>query len=224
MQRCYDLEKHQKTSTCKKISKRRENERKQDLQAEADKVEFFINGKKIERVHRFKYLGRWLCDNDDDTGCIMENIKKARQRWNNIANILKREGANAECMGKFYLVIVQSVLLYGADSWVITARNMGKLQSFHNRVLRHITGEHIRKQVDKWYYPNHADLMSKTKLLPIEKYIERRRGTLRRYLHINRRELLQEAEAVGRHCYDPNKVLWWKQTWIEKCDFQALNK
>ena len=75
-----------------------------------------VNGKVIERVHKFKYLGRWLADDNDDTYSIMDNLKKARQKWNCLVLILKREGANAVCMARFYMVIVKAVLLYGADS------------------------------------------------------------------------------------------------------------
>ena len=145
-QRCYDLIKHQKTSTCMKNRRRRGNEEKQTLQAKGNRITFKVNGKDIERVSRFKYLGRWFSDNDNNTYSIIDNIKKARGRWNCLASILKREGANAVCMGRFYLTIVQAVLLYGADSWAIEERNMRKLESFHNRAIRYITGKHIQKK------------------------------------------------------------------------------
>ena len=103
---------------------RKENEKKAVLQMEAERTQFFVNGKPIERVRRFKYLGRWLDEKDDDTFAIGENIKKARAQWNCLAKILKREGANAVCMGRFYMAIIQAVLLYGADSWAINDRNM----------------------------------------------------------------------------------------------------
>ena len=52
-------------------------------------------------------------------------------------------------MAKFYMVIVQSVLLYGADSWVITKKHWRMLWSFHNRAARHMMNMHIKKSV-KW--------------------------------------------------------------------------
>ena len=217
-----NLNKHQTSDTCKKLRKRRDNEKKQNLQAEAENAEFRINGKLIEKVHHFKYLGRWLSDNDDDSKCILENLRKARSRWNSIANILKREGANADCMGRFYQVIVQSVLLYGADSWAINNRNMKRLQSFHNRVIRHITGKHICKKGDRWEYPNHEELYKRAKILPIEKYIERRRGTLWRYLQENRPELLEDSKQTKHHCHDPNKILWWNQKFLERKELNSF--
>ena len=43
---------------------------------------------------------------------------------NSIAKKMKREGADAVCMAKIYLAVVQAVLLDGADSWVLSDRNM----------------------------------------------------------------------------------------------------
>ena len=162
----------------------------------------------IERVHKFKYLGRWLADNDNDTYSITDNLKKARQKWNCLALILKKEGANAVCIAHFYMVIVKIVLLYGADSWMLTERNLKRLKSFHDRAVRYITGYHIKKKRDEWEYPNHQQLLKESKLLPIEKYLERRRGTLRKYLETSRKDLLRKAKKMRQHKYNLKKVIW----------------
>ena len=146
-----------------------------------------MNGKKLQRVKQFCYLGRIFTENDDDSTCIQENLKKARKRWNRVGKILKTEGANPKVMAKFYLTIVQAVLLYGADSWVIKAKEAVALRSFHRRAVRYMTGCHIRKLQDgKWSYPSHEKLLKECGLLEIDMYIQRRRGTLRKYLETNR--------------------------------------
>ena len=98
-----DLKKHEKTDICQKARRRRNFETKQDRQAEADDVNFWVNERKLEKVREFQYLGQILCDDDDDTRCIKDNLNRARARWNSVAKILKREGASAICMGKFLL-------------------------------------------------------------------------------------------------------------------------
>ena len=60
-------------------------------------------------------------------------------------------------------------------------------------------------------------------LLPINTYVERRRGTLRKYLELNRKDLLTKALNTKKHCYDVNKILWWDQKWIEKGDMKNIN-
>ena len=150
-------------------------------------------------------------------------MKRARQKWNSIARILKREGANAKTMAKFYLAIVQAVLLYGADSWTITKKNLIQLRSFHHRAVRYMTGKHIRKiGENEWEYPDHGYLLEKCQLFPIDTYIERRRGTLRKYLEENRKELFENAKQTKLSARNPHKVLWWKQRWIEKSEMNEL--
>ena len=126
-----------------------------------------MNGTKLKRVKQFRCLGRIFTEDDNDSVCIQGNLKNARKRWNCVAKILKTEGANAKCMAKFYITIVQAVLLYGADSWVVTQRDLAKLRSFHNRALRYITGRHIRKRSEiSWEYPNHTVLLNGMQTVP----------------------------------------------------------
>ena len=46
-------------------------------------------------MKKFKYLERMLRQDDDDTQKKVRQIKKAQLSWENIAGILKGEGANA---------------------------------------------------------------------------------------------------------------------------------
>ena len=180
-------------------------------------MRFYVNGGEIERVAVFRYLGRLLAENDNNTECIRTQIKKARARWNAVARMLKRVGANVFIISRFYLAIVQAVLLYGADSWTVSARNMEVLERFHERVVRHITGCHIKRGAQGvWTYPDHEALLQKCGLWPIGVYIERRRGTLRKYLEENKVELLEDVEALSAPARDPHRVLWWRQPWISR--------
>ena len=120
-------------------------------------------------------------------------------------------------MAIFYLRIVQAVLLYGADSWTLSKRDIRALESFHKRAIRHITGCHIRRDADGvWSYPDHDALMKMCGLLPIGTYVERRRGTLRRYLEDARPELLAEVNKLHAAPRDAHRVLWWNQAWITR--------
>ena len=56
-------------------------------------------------------------------------------------------------MARFYMAIVQAVLLYGADSWALSAADNLKLDRFHKRAVRHMMGCHIQKDSqDNWSY------------------------------------------------------------------------
>lgn len=49
------------------------------------------------------------------------------------------EGAKSKVMGMFYKAVVQSVLLYGSETWVLTKANYDILNSFHVAVRRKIS-------------------------------------------------------------------------------------
>jgi hypothetical protein len=94
-------------------------------------------------VKEFKYLGRVLERNDNDWPARNRNLKRARITWGRIGIILSKERADIKSMTSIYKAILQAVLLYGAESWVITTGMQQKLESFHHRCSRYITGQHI---------------------------------------------------------------------------------
>ena len=57
-----------------------------------------------------------------NTKATDNQLTKAQQQWNAISRMPKREGANALTIANFYMAAVHAVLLYGADSWVITKK------------------------------------------------------------------------------------------------------
>ena len=69
-------------------------------------MEYTINGEKIERVKEFRYLERILKEDDDDSRCIEDRLKRSRSRYWRIAKLLKREGPNSFQMGRFYMSVV----------------------------------------------------------------------------------------------------------------------
>ena len=214
-----NIPRHQKTKTCLRLRKKRENERLQDLQVEGDDVRIMVYGKEIERVEEFNYLGRILTSDDNDTKAIENQIKKARAKWNSIASILKREGADAKTMATFYRTVIQAVLLYGAESWCVSETNLRKLRAFHHRAVRYMTGRHIRKLGEgRWEYPNHEQLRKKCELLRIEEYIEKRKGNLRTFLMKERKELWEEVKKTRPPARDVKKILWWEQNLVSTED------
>ena len=83
-------------------------------------------------------------------------------------------------MSIFYKVpvIVLKVLLYGSESWVLTDHIKRKLNSFHNRCARFITGRHITKVDDQWHYPETKQTLELAHVLPVEDYIIKRKNTI----------------------------------------------
>ena len=69
---------------------------------------------------------------------------KARKSWGQLYWILSREEADPKVSGSFYKAVVQAVLLFGAETWVLDPRMERALDNFQHRVARRITGRHPR--------------------------------------------------------------------------------
>ena len=87
-------------------------------------------GKPIETVTRFKYLVRVMTAEDDDSTAVSGNLVKAQTSWGRLTKILSREGADKRVSGNFFKAVVQQVLLFGAETWVLTPRIERELESF----------------------------------------------------------------------------------------------
>ena len=68
----------------------------------------------------FRYLGQLLTATDDDWPAVAGNIKKAQRSWGQLAWVLGREGADPKVSRTFYIAVTQQVLLFRAETWVLT--------------------------------------------------------------------------------------------------------
>ena len=115
---------------------------------------FTVQGVTLDSVLEFRYLGRPISFLDDDWPAVYRNLKKARQRWAQVSRVLTQEGSSPRVCGMFYKAIVQSVLLYGCETWVITPQVLKALEGFHHRVARRLSGRmpcHVQA-TDAWEY------------------------------------------------------------------------
>jgi len=199
---------HQDTADCKKAAATRSRRLDSLVQKTAKEVVFTVNGSPIKTVREFKYLGRILEDCDNDLPAVERNLMRARQKWGRIARILKKESADPRVMATFYKAIVQSVLLYGSESWVITGSIMMKLRSFHRRCARFITGQHIRENADgTWTCPNSEENLEKAGMWTVEEYIGRRRATVMSYA--GERSIYRRCLSSQPLASNVNQLVWW---------------
>ena len=109
----------------------------------------------MEAVSEFRYLGRLLTAKDDDWPEVAGNIRKALVSWGRLAQVLGREGADPKVSRSFYTAVIQQVLLFGAETWVLTRKMESDLDAFQDKVARRLTGRHPRCGRDgRWFYPS----------------------------------------------------------------------
>ena len=96
----------------------------------------------------FKYLGQVLTAADDDWVAVVGNLRKARKSWAGIEMILGWEGVRPRILGVFFKTVVQAVLLFGSETWLMTPLMVRALGIFQHRFYRWITGRQLKLQVD----------------------------------------------------------------------------
>ena len=89
----------------------------------------------------------------DDWTEVIRNLTKARVVWRKMLSILSREGERPRVSGIFFKDVVQSVLLFGAETWVVNPC-MGRVRGgFQYQVLQRLTGRLLWQRSDgRWEY------------------------------------------------------------------------
>ena len=58
---------------------------------------------------------------DDDWSDVRRNIMSVRSVWERMETLVRQEGADPRVVAMFYRAVVQAVLLYGSETWVLLA-------------------------------------------------------------------------------------------------------
>ena len=131
----------------------------------------------------FKYLGRVMTAGDDDWPTVSGNPQKSRKSWVRMSRILIREGSDPKVSGHFFKAVVQVVLMFGAETWVLTPRMERALSSFQNRFVRRLIGRQLRRRGDgSWDYPPLVAEMEEEGFEEIGTYVTRRQNTVAQYI------------------------------------------
>ena len=86
-------------------------------------------------------------------------------------------------LGDFFKAVVQRVLLFGADTWVVSPRMERALTSFINGAARWIIGRQPRRGLDgKWFYPSLVGAMKEEGFTDVQTSINRRQNTVAQYI------------------------------------------
>ena len=112
---------------------------------------FSAYGRTLDVVPSFKYLGIVLSASNDDWPLVVRNLTKAWAFWRIMPRILSREGSRPLVSGFFFKAIVQLVLLFGAETWVVTPCMVRILGGFQDQVEQRLTGRLPRRRLDvRW--------------------------------------------------------------------------
>ena len=117
------LIKHQRTELCFKNTEMRIRLKDVEVASRYADMEFNLIGKDgeetIEGVSLFTYLGRSLYQSDNDWQEVRRNIGKSLQVWRRLGGILRQERLDHLTYVAIYRAVVQAVLLFGLETWVL---------------------------------------------------------------------------------------------------------
>ena len=117
--------------------------------------------------------------------------------WGKLARILGREGADLKVSRNFYIAVTQQVLLFGAETWVITKSMEAALDAFQGRVARRLTGRMPRRGRDrKWLYPPLAGATKEAGIVRARTSVLQRQNTVAQF--IATRPILGLCEGTER--------------------------
>ena len=105
--------------------------------------QFSINDRVLERVDVFKYLGRLLSQDDDDVQAVCAQIRKACTAWARVSKVLQAQNAPSRISAKFYKAVVQLLLLYSSETWVISKSVLARLEGFHIRAAYKMAKQNV---------------------------------------------------------------------------------
>ena len=203
---------HWKTSTCEKGNDRRLQREAWRKSARAADVKFYAYGKELERVDIFKYLGKLTSYDDSDNQAIRNNLRKARRTWARLSHVCRSENIPPKIAAVFYQAVIQSVLLFGSETWCLNETILKELRGFHITAAYRMAKVHKPRKDEEgnWtYYPS-KDVLEEVGLLTIDEYIEKRRNKVAEY--IATRPVLDLCRGESRRPGTTHhKKFWWEQ-------------
>ncbi|GFS05811.1 hypothetical protein ElyMa_004691200 [Elysia marginata] len=128
-----------------------------------------IEGKSVENVTDFKYLGNYLTADGNTSREISARIVMASTAFYKLKNIWKSNRIMKDAKLKLYTSHVRSVLLYASETRRTNQRIESKLRGFEGRCLRRILGIRWEHRV------TNKEIFERTGIRPIVEEVKKRR-------------------------------------------------
>ena len=106
---------------------------------------------------------------------------------------------------------MQSVLLYGSETWVLSTASLARLEGFHLRAAYRMAKKHVPRWGlhQQWVYPPSDKVLEECGMHTIEHYIDVRRETIMRYVVDH--SILAECQGADQRCGSMPWRWWWEQ-------------
>jgi hypothetical protein len=142
---------------------------------------------------------------------VRNQIKKARWTWARVGQVLQADNTPPKVSTMFYKAVVQSVLLYGSETWNLTKTALALLEGFHIRAAYRMAKKHKPRRGPNqvWVYPATKDVLKECGMISVAHYIGVRRETIFQYV-VDRPIYASCTEGELRRGLAPRQW-WWEQ-------------
>ena len=103
-----------------------------------------------------------------------------------------------------YKAVVQSVLLFASETWLLSQPMLKALEGFHQRVACSIAGKqpYLDRRTGEWVYPPINKVLEEVGIYSIDHYVKKRQNTVADY--VTTRPILTFAKnQSGRRAHTP---------------------
>ena len=96
---------------------------------------------------------------------------------------LSREGGDNQTSDSIYSAVIQSVMLYGSETWVMTPCIGRVWGGFHHRVAHRLMGRQPQRvRNGLWVHPPPEDAMAEAVFQEVKTYVSRRKNTVAQFI------------------------------------------
>ncbi len=186
---------------------------------------FRVEGEVLAKVDLFRYLGWILAQDNDDVRAVRQQIKKAREIWTRVGQVLTAENTLPKVSAKFDKAVMQSVLLDGSKIWNLTTTALARLERFHICAAYRIVEKHKPKKGPhhKWVYPRSSEALQECGMDTILHYIDVRRATIFQYV-VDWPIYVACGEGERRRGLLPQQWWWEQKMSLDDADADGTNK
>jgi len=131
------------------------------------------SGNVIPVVDRAKYLGSMVSRDGADMIDVDARIAAATKAFGALSKLVFRSNSvSPAAKREAYVAVVMAFLIYGSESWCLTATMWGRLRSFHYQCAR------VTCNISMWHVREHrismVSVLNVLKLRSIETYVRRK--------------------------------------------------
>ena len=127
-----------------------------------------------------------------------------------MGQVLWSENASPPIAAWFYQAIVQAILLYGSETWVISRTALARFEGFHIRAAYQMAKANKPKRGpgNVWEYPRSADVLKECGMMTMEEYIRICWQTIAMYVATH--PILAECRRGERRRGAVPHQWWWE--------------